>query len=245
MKLFYLLLIVFLTAVSGCASKSATKQDRNEILIDDLYKINKSLNQRVDDLEAHIKLLRNSLTKSPRASNKETSFKVKGKSHQINEEIYYGRKSKPAYNKNAPLPSKKPRKKKYSELARELDTKINAENNPKIQSKVMVPPQKTAKKNPEIELNSTIENANTPEKKTTNLNFQPIETFPAGTYRTTQAVKLVNEENQPQITWKAGTSFTAKETYGDYYKISGFFVDKQWTKATEILLIPMTQASKR
>jgi len=73
----------------------------------------------------------------------------------------------------------------------------------------------------------------------------PVERFKAKTFRTTETVSLVDETNQIQTSWMEGTSFTAREKHGDYYKVSGFFVDRNWTGAKQFLLLPVEKTIER
>jgi|GEM_PF-3179847 len=248
-KLLYIFLIM---ALSGCASKSVTKQDRNEILIDDLYKINKSLTQRLGDLESQIKFLKKSRTgiSDNHEKNRKTSFRVKGKTHEMNESVYYGKTN--SNSKSLPqFPPKqatnKPRKKKYSQMAKELDLKIAAKNNDKEVTKKIDNPTMSIdnKGSPNKNKKNQVSMQRNPVSEDSDENFSPIEKFDAATFRTTNNVQLVDEQNQATETWVSGTSFTAKEKWGEYYKVSGYFVNKQWTRAESTLLLPIDQAIER
>jgi len=77
------------------------------------------------------------------------------------------------------------------------------------------------------------------------LELNPRKKFPPSAFRTTTDVNVVDENNQVQEFWEQGTSFTAREQLGDYYKISGYFINKQWTRAENVLLISKLNAIKR
>jgi len=75
--------------------------------------------------------------------------------------------------------------------------------------------------------------------------LNPKRKMPPSVFRTASDVTIVDDQYRIQEVWKQGTSFTAREKYGEYYKISGYFVDKKWTGAKRLLLIPIENSIRR
>jgi len=282
MKLSIALLILSVLLLNACASKSVTTQDRNEILIDDLYQINKTLTQRISQLENQLNGIKNNISKTQVAPK--TSFNVKGKRHEIDNSIYYGSKKNTASSKPLPAAPKPIINRKYSNLVKEMDkitlakesqTKDSASkkrNNSEKQAAELkthieteeptaasletitettaatkaetITETKVLKASPAIKV-QVEPSYYVPKDQPSNINLLPVERFDASTFRTVDSVQLIDEMNEIQISWVAGTSFTAREKHGDYYKVSGYFVDKNWTPARQFLLLPIAKTIAR
>lgn len=75
--------------------------------------------------------------------------------------------------------------------------------------------------------------------------FSPKEEFKAATFKLLENVTLVDDKAQPKVRWKKGTSFTSRAQYGEFYKVSGYFVKGSWTPTKETWLIPIEMTFKR
>ncbi len=65
-------------------------------------------------------------------------------------------------------------------------------------------------------------------------------------FRTKRDAKIYNAINGKIVTrWEKGTSFTSYIESGEWIKITGYFVDKKWTKATRELWIKKVDAKER
>ena len=75
--------------------------------------------------------------------------------------------------------------------------------------------------------------------------FSPYRSIKPTTFQLVSESNIINDKLEEQFIWSEGTSFTAKEQYGEYYKISGFFIDKKWVKSSEDLYIPVQFSNKK
>lgn len=68
----------------------------------------------------------------------------------------------------------------------------------------------------------------------------------AKTYRTKKKADIYNAPNGSKIsTWEKGRSFTSYISEDKWIKITGFFIDKKWTKAEEEMWIKKEDAFER
>lgn len=68
----------------------------------------------------------------------------------------------------------------------------------------------------------------------------------AGTYRLKVESEIYDEIDGKVVeTWEASTSFTSNIVQGDWIKITGYFVDRQWQKAQKPLWVKARNALKR
>lgn len=78
-------------------------------------------------------------------------------------------------------------------------------------------------------------------KKETN-----VHVIPPTTFRTNKDAAIYNAPNGKKVAiWEKGTSFTSYLAGKKYIKITGYFVEKKWKKATKELWIQKKDAQKR
>jgi len=71
-------------------------------------------------------------------------------------------------------------------------------------------------------------------------------TFKAGTFRLLDESDIYNSVNGDVLfTWEKGKSFTSGVMTQNWVKITGYFVDKKWTSATQALWIKKVNTKKR
>jgi len=107
------------------------------------------------------------------------------------------------------------------------------ENVEVVETKVIIAASGLENKNSESTLN------------TSSYLFDPKTEFTAATFRIVDDVELIDENNQVQMFWDKGKSFTARELHGDFYKVSGYFVNSKWESAKTKLFIPVSVAVRR
>jgi len=79
------------------------------------------------------------------------------------------------------------------------------------------------------------------------MKYEKIELFQASAFRLKNDAKIYNSVDTVKTiaTWEKGTSFTSNEGTDDLIKITGFFVNKVWTKAEQDMWIHSSDTIKR
>jgi len=76
-------------------------------------------------------------------------------------------------------------------------------------------------------------------------NFKIVITHPK-TFRTLKKAPVYDKPNGKKIdTWEKGRSFTSYKESGEWIKITGYFVDRKWTKAKKEMWIKKSDAFER
>jgi len=77
------------------------------------------------------------------------------------------------------------------------------------------------------------------------LSLSPRRKMPPSAFRISEGTDIIDDNFKILDFWEQDTSFTAREKFGEYYKISGYFVNRKWTAAKEVLLVPKFKTIRR
>ena len=108
---------------------------------------------------------------------------------------------------------------------------------------------KINKKDTTVCLNNQIKDKNVFPKlqiKNEFLETENLESFQASSFRVNKKATIYNSINGSKITeWEENTSFTSNQKTKNWIKITGFFVEKVWQKATDEMWVKIEDTKQR
>ena len=211
------------TKLNDCSLKSKDEKEKNLILTKELESPNRFYNRETNYKNAILKL-----EQKIEEQNELLSVKEELNNRLLSENLAYAKEKKLMSEKL--LAQRRIEKNEFPKLMMKKEFKDAYENNASIKEKTVVVKERPKERPKE----SVVAQDDT------------VVHFKASAFRLNKASVIYSDLNGSVFeTWDEGRSFTSAEGTKSMIKITGYFTDKVWGKATKEMWIKSQDATKR